>query len=68
MGLFKPAWMSKDSKKARAAVAAINDSSQLLQIALDNSVPLDSVRRDAIGAITDQASIKKSYRTKALRL
>lgn len=66
MGLFKPAWMSKDSKKARAAVAAINDSGQLLQIALDNSVPLDSVRRDAIGAITDQASIKKIVSDKSI--
>jgi len=51
MGLFKPAWMSKDNVKAEKAVAKINDQTTLARVARESQ--FWNVRLAAVRKLTD---------------
>lgn len=55
MGLFKPAWMSRRLKKARAAVEKISDPNKLKKIALQRAN--DEIGALAVSRLTDEADI-----------
>lgn len=58
MGLFKPAWMTSDSKKAGKAVDAVSkivDQAKLARIARE--APLGQVRTAAASRMTDQEAL-----------
>jgi len=57
MGLFTPAWKSKDKKKAIEAVEKLTDQSVLKKVALNDSHKI--VRRTAVGNITNQPFLKE---------
>jgi len=64
MGLFKPAWMTKDSynKKAEKAVEAETNQEVLLEII--KKAPLVNIRRIAVIKLTDQATLTDIARKK----
>ena len=54
MGLFKPAWQSKNGEKARKMVEKISDQTKLLRIARYPTTNWEA-RKAAINKLTDQA-------------
>lgn len=58
MGLFKPAWMSRNHSKAWDAAEKVSDSAELERIM--NEAPSDNARRAALRKITDQSVLARA--------
>ena len=64
MGLFKPAWQSRDHLKRAKAVAKLDDQKILADIARNDQNA--SVREEAIKKLTNTAVLRDIIRTEKL--